>query len=599
MNRFARRLLALALAAATVLGVALALPRLMDAVMAETIGTTVAFAQADTGEQTLYPAATQPPAPTLTAVPTPSPLPTAVPADLLPVEEVGLSPATVEDHSPAVPALSTPVPAPRPGLPTPVGEILPTPLPAAEPMVERDVQPVAWRERLQKGDAGSLPQLLPPDWRELLGELTEEDLERHQVLVSADGVTLAENLLPRNLAEQKLLTGLMDNLKNDAIFVPSRDVLDSLMNLSISGFTVGPQGELATLVATNRIRLPLRVLEYASMNAISSLPPMEYADMRHSLVEQARMEMARTDSPALQRSLDIVSQLMWDDQPWQLAVMGAEPYTPEEGWEYYAFGHHVKAVDMKTGSVYTLTTNLDTERVIGMATEGAQPYLAAYAGWVQAQRQMADSTDPQTQKAAQEVVIQLLFSLSGGALDKGSWNVTHGQGGNPDGLVWYADAFPADAETRMVDPQGKVFNSYHVYLDENLQLTDYYRSYEPIGGTASMGFVGEEKAELEEHVAEIEKEQPGFSKLAEEALTKTDAIIARHLRKLGANGLSYSLTGAGVIQLAQHMPSNGAEPFWTLSVSATVQDLDSYRDYRMQVEVLGPGRSVLTDLVRQ
>ncbi len=570
MNKFVKRLLAFALSAMAVAGAAFALPGLMSAVMADTIGTTVVFeapqAEENTDENPLLP-------PQATLVPiatTATPIalsPTAVPLEVLPT---------------AVPEQADPAPIALTPAPTPMPEEDAASLPQAAP--------ADWRALLPRGDTYSMMNRLPKGWQKVLGNISKEDMERYQVYALPQAVTLAESRLPRDLAQQKLLTGVLDNLNNNPIFAPRQDVLLDLMDLSFSAFTQGDRGELATLTATNRLLMPLRVLEFNAMNDRQMLPPEEYLESRRTLMDHARQEMARTDTPALGRSLDLVAQLMWDDKPWTLSVMDAAPYISQENWEFYCYGHHVKAVDMETGSVYTMTTDLESDRVIGIATEGAEPYLTTYGRLLDAMRQRKP-LDPQAAAEASAYALKTLEGLAGISFSQQQdvWQVVQGSGGlvnaAGDEVKEYYDVQvrPTDAEARTLDKLGDHYRTYTINMDGDLNLLSYEARLVPATRSGEVTIQAQDdemEQELQKWSTYYAKRNPQVRLALQYVHDNWRTLAAEQLTRdpLSRMGLSILQLETITVQRDDH-PTSGKTTYFVLS-ETLAQDAQG-RHYRL------------------
>lgn len=484
----------LAVAAAAVLP-----PRMMSGVMAATLDSPVIFS-------------TQPPEavlPIITPNPTTSPLPalTAVPEG---PERTGipfvpmrtLEPETQEEDGHASPSASlipTITPLPMAVLPTPVSLGWAEPqstLPPVPPADAGQVQPLDWRAGLQRVEEADARSRLQELQGELLlwapaDQLDGVPLSAHTtpLMGQSDGLLLVEALMPADLALQKLITGLLNNLTPDTIFVPDVQTLARFMDLPISAISINDKGEIATFLATNRQRLPLRVLEEARTQGHSPIGPGMYLELRQSLLQKARdtMEMRNQEvnqsASAWDLSLNMISQMLWNDDPWELSVIRMEPYCCEADWEFYAAGHHVQAVDMKTGKQYTLTTDLLSGKVIGLASEGAMPWLRVYEQLVIMRRLLKSGTEGDQ---LDQVVDHALGWMSRLVPDfmgsyAGPWTSTPQRQMLADGQMgWQVFIQPEDSLARQLDPESSGFKMYTVLMDNDMNLVHMYSQPQPI-----------------------------------------------------------------------------------------------------------------------
>ncbi len=415
-----------------------------------------------------------------------------LPVEVFPVatvpstQEVVLTPAPTATPLPA--ALHDGSAAPSWVEQDPVGS--PHPIPPAD---TSQVAPLDWRAGLQtveEADARSRLQELRGDlllWPPA-DQLDQIPLSAYttQQMDQSDSLLLVESLMPSDLALQKLISGLLQNLSPDTIFVPDEQTLARFMDLPIAAISIDGNGEIATFLATNRQRLPLRMLQEARQQGHSPIGPAMYLDLRSTLLDNATavMEATRAEGgeSAWDLSLNIVGELMYNDSPWDLSVIRMEPYHSEADWEYYAAGHHVQAVDMTTGKQYTLTTDLLTGKVIGLASEGAIPWLKMYAQLVQSRRLLQSGDDSAQMYASVDRALMLLDQLiPDSTRSPGVWTgiakrqmLANGQPG------WEVIYEPEDSLARQLDPAGVGFPMYTVLLDNDLNLIHMYSQPQPI-----------------------------------------------------------------------------------------------------------------------
>lgn len=584
-TRFFRALLAAA-GILAMLGLVLALPPFMDRVMEGSLAQPRPQALAEEAP-TQAVIATASPHATVTPQATPLPL-TPAPRETLspfatvppwPTPELGGTDAQEEEASEGVALV-----------------LLPTPMPAVTEQ-ENSLSPLGWRKWLLREKADVLSAFLPAQerWTQLAGEESAA-LDQAVYWRTHEGLLLMENLSPRTLAQQKLSQGIADNLAARPIFIPAQDTLTDIQNLPVTSAILRPDGQAATLRLTQGSVFPLPVFLQAQEQGMApTLQPEKYLSLLNQLLEQAQKQLE--DTASMDISHQLVGDMMWDDQPWRLTIVRMEPYVFQADWEYMAAGHHALCLDMETGQQYTLTTDLISGRVIGIATEEAEPFLKTYEGLLAAERQVAQQANSEILQTVEERALQLLRALSGETFDPQHWQLSFSQGRSPESLVWSLDAFPLNANAQRMDPEGQVFTSYFILLNENLDIRTYARNYEPIQSVVSQGFLDDmdETERLEAYAREIDREQPGFSALVER-LGLRESFLFDALSQAGTGNMSFSLLQMGGINVTKHTPSNGAPPFWTVSFDAKVQDTVSRRDYWIEIELLGEHEVTLVHL---
>ena len=435
-----------------VVSAALSLPLVMDRVMAGSLSAQVVFAQEEPEE----PAAS------------PSPMPF-----VMPTQEI--SPADEEDAVPAAPepAVLLPVRAPEEGfipvMPTPMpleslaqGTSLSQPLPWRNlliPMAEGEAE--VWADKLQALSIAGHP-------------LLQEGVVPNFYLTPGDGPTLMEAIQPREPSLQKLLQGILSNLDSHPIFVPDKQVLGQVTSLPVSSVLLLPSGQKSLFLATGAQRLPLAVISALAGQGKRTAAHSEFTGQRNQMVTEAQEMVTHDPDSAMEKSAALVAEMMHGDTPWELSIIQMTPYSCNIAWEYYLAGHHVKAIDMKTGGQYTLTTDLISARVVGIAEEDAEPWLIAYQKLLNDVEKLAN-LPPDAMDKAREQAFALGSRLSGIDLkDAAQWDlrVTPRLAGGELPAYWEASFHPLEEETLLMDPSS-VFSTYRILMDSDFQLVSW------------------------------------------------------------------------------------------------------------------------------
>lgn len=452
MKPRSKRALAVLFSLLLVVSAALSLPLVMDRVMAGSLAAQVVFAQEEPEE----PAAS------------PSPMPFVTPTQE--ISPAGEEDAVLATPEPAAPAL-LPVPAPEEGL----IPVMPTPMPIPLESLAQGAslsQPLPWRSLLIPMSKGETElwtaklQALSIDGCPLL----QEGAVPHFYLTPGDGPALAEAIQPREPSLQKLLQGILTNLDSHPIFVPDKQVLDQVTSLPISSVLLFPGGQNSLFLATGAQRLPLAVISALADQGKRTAAHSEFTDLRNRMVTEALELVMQDPDGAMEKSAALIAEAMHGDAPWELSIIRMTPYSCNIAWEYYLAGHHVKVIDMKTGVQYTLTTDLISAKVVGVAEEDAEPWLLAYQKLLHDVEKLANLPPDVVDKAREQALI-LGSRLAGSDLrDPAQWDlrVTPRLAGEGSPAYWEASFHPLEEETLLMDPSC-VFSTYRLLMDSDFQ----------------------------------------------------------------------------------------------------------------------------------
>lgn len=595
-----KRFLWLLLAAAGVLGMlvfVLGLPVFMNRVMDRSLYQTHEFALAE--QPDMQPAETE--------QPWQEPLPTAIPyTHVVPQIEVATAFPMPEGWVPAedvVVSVSGELPWDVPVLVTAM-PLVPT-FSGAQSVKTEGVQPLAWRDLLMQTDGSVLDgfSLAQGNLAKLGDEAAFDPQQALYYTMPDDQALLIESLQPLTLAKQKLLWGIRQNLSSDPIFVPPEKTIDEVWDLGLKSMILSQKGDVSTLMLSQRSVFPLpvfrRFLEQEGRNTMGS---GDYL----AIVEQLRADAQRlwegdADlSDAMQRSQQLIDGMMWGDKPWPLTIARMEPYIFEPDWEYMVAGHHMLCVDMESGSLYTLTTDLLSDRVIGIATEEQEPYLKTYAALVEKGRGLFKPADPGDEAAARQYMTHLMERLSGQSFPADKWAMTFGRSYGDGEMEWSLTAMPLDAAARMLDPEGKGFVNYYLVLGEDMHLNRYRRSLELAGGGHGWGYSTDQIDALMMQAEEADKVQPGFASTARFAVDNALNIVEENLIRLSDTDLGLTLIEDSLhFQVMRweydSKPTDGKEAFWTMSIYAYLRS-ETGQSYTLIVEALEKGSAVVSDL---
>lgn len=595
-----KRFLWLLLAAAGVLGMlvfVLGLPVFMNRVMDRSLYQTHEFALAE--QPDMQPAETE--------QPWQEPLPTAIPyTHVVPQIDVATAFPMPEGWVPAedvVVSVSGELPWDVPVLVTAM-PLVPT-FSGAQSVKTEGVQPLAWRDLLMQTDGSVLDgfSLAQGNLAQLGEEAAFDPQQALYYTMPDEQALLIENLQPLTLAKQKLLWGIRQNLSSDPIFVPPEKTIDQVWDLGLKSMILSQKGDLSTLMLSQRSVFPLpvfrRFLEQEGRNTMGSGDYLAIVEQLHA--DARRLWEGDADiSDAVQRSQQLIDGMMWGDKPWQLTIARMEPYVFEPDWEYMVAGHHVLCVDMEGGSLYTLTTDLLSDRVIGIATEEQEPFLKTYAALVEKGRGLFKPADPGDEAAARQYMTHLMERLSGQSFPADKWAMTFGRNYGDGEMEWSLAAMPLDATARMLDPEVRGYLDYALFLGEDLSLIQYNRSHQPIASTSGETYSIHQVDQLIRQAEDVEKVQPGFAAAAAYAADNALAIMQEHLTRLSDSNLQFTLEDDSIrFSVTRNAysdePTLGDKPFWTMSIEADVHDETRHR-YWMVVEVQEPGNTILASL---
>lgn len=471
-----RKLLVFSLIAVLMLSVIfLGLPMMMDQVMADSYNRELPFESAKADPQA-----------------------TRMPESMVVEEE---NPALTEEAIDAT--IKTPMPqlTPVPQTQDPEGDswFLMTPTPVQETLEELNLTPIPIHTLPPGRNEFTLDMIQQVNWRILLQEektdvlsqyqkakeRAEQDLKTDQFYMDQasystyiNEMLLMENLEPQNLVSQKLRQGLLENLRLEPIYVPDEATLDQIVKQPQTSLLLSRDGGAALFMITQDQLISLAFLQEARHKGYSGLNAEEAQLIMSDLFDKAWQAVDSQPEIAMDASRQLISQMKTGDLPWDLTIIRMEPYVSEPGWEYLSGGHHVLCVDMKTGRLFTVTTDLLQNKIIGIATENMAPFLITYANWVSQSRGKGQSyvVDEQsdvilnnatrlmeafTQKqlSSPESKMEALVSLQyTREWQKGYWEVVYQ---------------PVDYEQRLLDPNGGLFFRYSLEVDEDLSLRSY------------------------------------------------------------------------------------------------------------------------------
>lgn len=437
---------------AAVAAAALSLPWMTERAIAGTLDTTMPFA-------------TQAPEPEAASV-----SPAVVP---LPTQELPDDPSP--DPTEALPWATLP-----PLTPAPTAMPMSTPIALNSSQditvlpVGNDQPPPDWRGMLQVLDqASGMPGW--SSWEPLLDRLEVPQGSLAEPVYRGDGnLLIAEALLPADMARQKLLSGLLAALDNPQSYIP-QDTLQMVMDLPMWAAS-DRQGEQsgAVLSLTNRQRMDFAVLDLMAQNPPEGDSEPPYSQRREAvcagIADQADLYGGGYD-----RSMTLVREFSAASMQ-ELAVIQAEPYLCNSDWDYRVAGHHVVAVDLPSGRQYTLTTDLISDKVIGLAEEYAEPYLKTYAHLLEQAQTRRAATQLGTDTGIMDKMEKMMTRLSGIDFfaNPANWVKEFG-GGIIDQTqsVWTMDIYSAGYEARLMDTQGDNPLRYSMVLDDSLALYTY------------------------------------------------------------------------------------------------------------------------------
>ena len=576
---FTKLLIFILIAALMLSGIFLGLPMMMDRVMADSYNKEFPFDNAKAESQT-------------TPMPNSTEMEDAVEEDD-PALPWGASEEIINTLNPLL-TLLTPVPEtqnPEDAFlavtQTPVQEtqveVKPTPQPLGTLPPERNqftldmIQPVNWRILLQEEKADILSQY------KAARERAENELKADQYLVDRahfssyfSELLLVENLEPQSLVSQKLLQGLLENLRLDPIYVPDAATLEQVVKQQQTSLLLSSDGNAALFMITQDQLISLAFLQEANHKGYASLNAQDAQPIMGDLFAQAQQAVNSQPKTAMDTSRQLISQLMMGGLPWELTIIRMEPYASEQGWEYLTGGHHVLCVDMKTGRLFTVTTDLLQNKIIGIATENMAPFLVTYANWVsqsrgKGQANVVDEKSDailnnatrlmeafsQKQLSSPEMKMLAMVSLQyAKEWQRGYWETVYQ---------------PVDYEQRLLDPKGELFFRYSLEVDEDLSLRSYTGFPAGDWGSNSYPFGRDNEQEL----AKVKEVAKSFSSDAQAAIDylgdNTSSIAQRALNHLSTFWQPVSLTEPPTNYFRVIRPHKG-EAIYQVYLSMKVND---------------------------
>jgi hypothetical protein len=576
---FTKLLIFILIAALMLSGIFLGLPMMMDRVMADSYNKEFPFDNAKAESQT-------------TPMPNSTEMEDAVEEDD-PALPWGASEEIINTLNPLL-TLLTPVPEtqnPEDAFlavtQTPVQEtqveVKPTPQPLGTLPFECNqftldmIQPVNWRILLQEEKADILSQY------KAARERAENELKADQYLVDRahfssyfSELLLVENLEPQSLVSQKLLQGLLENLRLDPIYVPDAATLDQVVKQQQTSLLLSSDGNAALFMITQDQLISLAFLQEASHKGYAGLSAQDAQPIMGDLFAQAQQAVNSQPKTAMDTSRQLISQMKTGDLPWDLTIIRMEPYASEQGWEYLTGGHHVLCIDTKTGRLFTVTTDLLQNKIIGIATENMAPFLVTYANWVsqsrgKGQANVVDEKSDailnnatrlmeafsQKQLSSPEMKMLAMVSLQyAKEWQRGYWETVYQ---------------PVDYEQRLLDPKGELFFRYSLEVDEDLSLRSYTGFPAGDWGSNSYPFGRDNEQEL----AKVKEVAKSFSSDAQAAIDylgdNTSSIAQRALNHLSTFWQPVSLTEPPTNYFRVIRPHKG-EAIYQVYLSMKVND---------------------------
>ncbi len=449
MKHTLKRALAALFSLLLILSAALALPLVMNQVMKGSLSTQVVFAQEEAPVEA-----------DISPTPMPRVTPIQAPATPLPSHE------PEPEDGPA----ATPIPVPL--------------LPHAQDSYPL-IQSYDWRKNQNNTDTerGQARLKLFTDRNPAFPRFEQDAILDFYWLANTDDYLLVESNLSGSLVSQQIAKAIISNAENDPVFIPESDAFDSIINLPISGVILTKNNDYASFIATNEQNLTLSTLRSLSQEGLSNtISQADFYTARAQLCTQAQQLIQNNDDAARQ-SAALVKELKMDDKPWNLLIMRNEPYICARVWDYYLAGHHMRVMDVDTAKEYTITTDLISGKVVGIATAGIEPYLLIYQNLLSHAEQLEKDHDAYniSRDRASSAAASLGKSLSGIDFQNGEWHTRLREASVQHEplkvLEWEVQFEPVDAEAQLLDPEGgEKRMAYQLSLDENYQLISWSAS---------------------------------------------------------------------------------------------------------------------------
>ena len=414
----------------------------------------------------------------------PTPMPQA--QEALPLITSGSTPLPLEEELQSIFAAS---PSPMPGTQT-------EPLPTLPPGLFSDTVPMATPLPIFDTEVADLQ---PVDWLRLFspvdgidpsvyGAAMSQEARLHDssplqidnanyYLHKESGLLLATCFKAPDLSHQKLVAGILDNLNSLPVYVPDLKVLAQALDLPIEAHIYLPDGDYAYFLGSNRQLMSMQVLLTASQEGLGSLSKDDFLRQRQKLCDLAAAVLYPDDKTAIDKSTALVNEMMWNDSSWELSIVSMRPYVCQTDWAFYAAGHHVKAIDMKSGLQYSLTTDLISSKVIGIAAEDSKPWMQIYEEFVLVAREKLNPANTQNEDSVLAYATSLMAALSGEdfSTQPQRWQarVTFAYAREWQKGYYIIEYQPADAIAMALDKQSGAFQSYTLHLEEDLSLRDW------------------------------------------------------------------------------------------------------------------------------
>lgn len=578
------------LCALVMLGAAASLPLVMRGAAEDSLSLAGAFDQRATGAAgdavwTAGPARPADPLPTAVAGATGTP---RSPEALQPTPEPGktevpppLSASTPRTEALPLAALPSPSPAPIP---------LMQPFPIYSPGLAAGGAPPDWRSALQAVEAVDFPNM--EGVKRLMAFLGADDsAERPFSLyaVVGGGLYLAEAVGGGSLSEQKIYRGILSNLQDDPMFVPA-DAAREAAGWPVLLASVNGEAKAACVAGEGWLLMPVAVFLRAGEQGLATLPAARYAQLKDELRQEAEQALQGPASDQVKRCREIIDKdLRLDPDKALYTVIRAEPYVTGPGWEYLSAGYHLTVVQNSDGSQYILTVDLLKGRLIGVAEEGAEPLLKTHArlvGWA-----LEGPDDLQLQSVAEQAM-SMLEGLAGIPFrqQEGQWERTVVLGSEPGSPSAYdIQLQPVDAVADMMDPQGKVFESFALQLREDFQLQGFNRYPGMIAGSAYRGaaFGSGEGDLLNMYEVEVRARLWGGDAAVgrvRDAVEKRDTLVNGAIAAASQGPLHFRVLSIDSVGISSLEPSNGAPPFYDVTLNAVVEESSGAR-YQAEVKV--------------
>lgn len=430
--------------------------------------------------------------------------------------------------------------------------------------------------------------------------------------VSSPVLHLYHSLSTTDQAEQKLLTGVMDNVVEQPIYLPA----EALSSLAVNTIMLAAQaGKERAVYLTNAGALtPVAVMGYAKAQGDVYINQDAYVNRQAEMLRTQELSLRKPEGEAIQDALDSLFLQLSPQDPKAAAsrylLLDARKFVTSPETEIQALGYHLKMLDRNSGQSFTFTVDL-AQGGMGVATEGALPYLSALEEAVEKAKSQPDLV-AQVQAATEASLAQLQVLTGIKPQDWGQQGYVFNQSKvdmkgyypgidqaplamdpyRPQGLpqLWKMEMRPGDEQLLALEQEGKHYPVYNLVLDESLRFVIFdiqqspYNSYDATFAGLGMENSPEQVAWLA-HIAR-QKGGENLESFVYQAYEMANQLVSSAVNDLHEKGLHLIVISIDSLGFSESKSRyQGGKTLYQVALIAKVHD-DQGNMYDITLEVL-------------